>query len=403
VKNYVHKAYASEDFDAHVDLFLPRGDFLVQENFIGTGVGVEVLADRGEILVAFQHVRVHEPLMGGGSTYRKSAPLTPDLLDASRKFLNALDYTGVAMIEFIVNFATGDWVFVEINGRFWGSLPLALAAGADFPYYLYQLQVEGRREFPQDYKKGVYCRNWAKDLKWMAQNFRADRSDPTLATRPLSSVALEPLNILTFHEHSDTFVLDDPKPGFAELCQIVGNVASLAGDRMAVTALALPFVRQRRRDAARQAIARAKTVLFVCKGNICRSPFAQGYARAVWPRSAAVLSSGYYPEPDRASPPQAVNVAREFGVDLTAHRSTVLADETVRQADVILVFDEANRRTLLEHYPRARSKIHRLGVLAEQGPFEIRDPFGGSENGFRVVYERIKRCIDACGTRGAGE
>ena len=50
-----------------------------------------------------------------------------------------MDYTGVAMLEFRKNFDKNESVLIEINGRFWGSLPLAVAAGADFPYYLYQL------------------------------------------------------------------------------------------------------------------------------------------------------------------------------------------------------------------------------------------------------------------------
>src|SRR5690606_38589075 len=100
------------------------GGALVQENFTGSGVGVELLAYQGEVLVAFQHVRVHEPLEGGGSSYRRSAALHPQLLAASKALMKALDYTGVAMVEFKFNFNTGDWVFIEINGRFWGSLPL---------------------------------------------------------------------------------------------------------------------------------------------------------------------------------------------------------------------------------------------------------------------------------------
>ncbi|MFB3041919.1 MAG: ATP-grasp domain-containing protein, partial [Candidatus Poribacteria bacterium] len=142
----------SEALNTNLEILLEQGDVSVQENFIGMGVGVELLAAQGESLFAFQHVRVHEPIMGGGSSYRKSVALDSELLEASTKLLKALNYTGVAMVEFKVNFKTGAWVFIEINARFWGSLPLAVAAGADFPYYLYQLLVMGKRKFPQCYK-----------------------------------------------------------------------------------------------------------------------------------------------------------------------------------------------------------------------------------------------------------
>ena len=81
---------------------IARPPLLVQENFIGIGVGVEMLCREGEVLVAFQHERVHEPMSGGGSTYRKSVPLSPHLLDAARRLMRAMRYTGVGMVEFKV-------------------------------------------------------------------------------------------------------------------------------------------------------------------------------------------------------------------------------------------------------------------------------------------------------------
>ena len=83
---------------------------LVQEFVPGIGVGVEVLAARGEVLSAFQHRRVHEPLTGGGSSYRVSVSLDPQLLEAARALMEALGYTGVAMVEFRVDPRTGRWV-----------------------------------------------------------------------------------------------------------------------------------------------------------------------------------------------------------------------------------------------------------------------------------------------------
>src|SRR6185503_6339152 len=112
----------------------------------------------GQVLSAFQHARIHETTEWG-SSYRRSVAISPELLEASQRLMQAIRYTGVAMAEFIVNPKSGQWVFLEINGRFWGSLPLAVAAGADFPYYLYRLLVEDNRDLPTDYRLGVRCRN----------------------------------------------------------------------------------------------------------------------------------------------------------------------------------------------------------------------------------------------------
>jgi predicted ATP-grasp superfamily ATP-dependent carboligase len=223
-KRLVRKAYSWEDFDRYLAEMWSNGPVIIQENVLGAGVGVEMLVNAGKALMAFQHVRVHEPLQGGGSSYRKSVPVSSHLLDAARKLLQAVDYTGVAMVEFKVDAQTGDWALIEVNGRFWGSLPLALACGADFPLALFQLLVEGRTSFPQAYRVGLYCRSLTWDLRWQWNNLRADRSDPTLATRPLPTVVGETVyNVLTLRERSDTFTLDDPGPGLAEMQEVMGE------------------------------------------------------------------------------------------------------------------------------------------------------------------------------------
>ena len=226
-----HDLYARNDVKRiHDELELRQGAarmlargtrVIVQELFIGAGAGVELIANDGKVLVALEHVRVHEPLTGGASSYRKTVPLNPELYDAATKLMAALNYTGVAMVEFKINPQTGDWILIEINGRFWGSLPLALAAGADFPFHLYQMLVHQRTDFPTMYRSNVFCRNIYQDINWIAANVRADKSDLTLRTVPLHRVCGEVLNIFRLREHIDTFVLDDPMPGVVEIGRII--------------------------------------------------------------------------------------------------------------------------------------------------------------------------------------
>lgn len=226
----VRKAHSEGEFRRLLPQYLAHGPVAVQQNFIGCGTGVELLLDNGEPLLAFQHVREHEPLDGGQSAYRRSVAVEPHLLDAALRILRPLHYTGVAMVEFKVNPRTGDWIFVEVNARFWGSLPLSVAAGADFPLALFRFLTEGQREFPAGYRTGLYCRNLPLDLDWQIANLRADRRDPTLATKPLGAVARETLvNLLTLRERWDSLVIDDPAPGLAELRGLVQRaVARLA-------------------------------------------------------------------------------------------------------------------------------------------------------------------------------
>lgn len=223
------KAYTPQEFSTQMSDMLRLGPIAVQEFFVGEGVGVELLLHEGEPLLAFQHDRLHEPLHGGGSSYRKSVAVSPQLLNAALALLSAVRYTGLAMVEFRVNRQTGTWVLLEVNARLWGSLPLAVAAGADFPLALYQLLVEGRSRVQQRYREELYCRNLTWDLSWQLQNLRANRSDDTLNIRPRLKDLLDTLaHIIAVREHMDSFTLDDPWPLLAELAQIGRACAAYA-------------------------------------------------------------------------------------------------------------------------------------------------------------------------------
>lgn len=394
-RGIVRRVNNINELNHYLPMYFLNGEVLVQENFLGTGVGVELLADRGEILVAFQHVRIHEPLSeegglsGGGSSYRKSAPLNPILLEASRKIVAALNYRGVMMVEFKYNFDTDEYIFIEINGRFWGSLPLAIAAGVDFPYYLYQLLVEGKRQFPQGYNLEIYGRNIEFDLAWMRQNFKAK------LPVPLGKIIKEFLfNIITLRERFDTLVADDLRPGFLTLkykcCGMVKKFTSKMRSRF----YSLPIIRAMATRRTRLAFQKANNILFVCKGNICRSPFAMNYAKSIFPQSAIFFSVGLHPKEGRVCPPEAIVAAKEFGLDLSYHRSATITEKLLNQVDLIFIFDEDNYINFNRHYPYVRSKIFYLGWVLDRGPVEISDPYGGDLDKFRNAYRAIKEALD---------
>lgn len=358
----------------------------VQENFIGRGVGVEILAKDGELLTAFQHERVHEPLMGGGSSYRKSVALDPALLDGTRRLMRALGYTGVAMVEFKHSRRTGAWALMEINSRFWGSLPLSLAAGVDFPRYLYEMVCEGRTEFPKAYREGIYARNWAMDLYWLKANLKADRSNPALMTLPLGEVAREIFHLVTLRERSDTLVLDDPAPAFSEMRQLVSAWLTPRLNRT-------PLVRGEMRRRAERAIGSAHRVLFLCRGNICRSPFAEYALRLAAGDAVECASAGSYPVAGRRSPEAAIEAARRLGVELGPHQSRVMDREMAARADVILIFDREQQSTLEAWYPEALGKVHYLCALDPTGPLEIPDPYGRDAGVFLACYQRLQQLL----------
>jgi len=305
------------------------------------------------------------------------------------------------MVEFKVDPESGRWILIEVNGRFWGSLPLAIESGVDFPHALAELLVRGRTEFPRRYRVGLCSRNWRSDLVWLRKNWRADRTDPTLAALPLTHVLTETLwNLVTLKERSDTFTLDDPMPGLAEVAEMANEIARPFLTR-------IPFVRRRMRARALAALSGARRIVFVCKGNICRSPFAEHLAAAWWGAGREYVSAALLPLSERPAPPEAAEAARKRGVDLSAHRSRTLDAGLVESADLIFVFDAQNHDAVVERFPQAAQKVHFLGALAESGPLWITDPFGKGVGAFERAYELIWAAItpprraSAAGVRAA--
>ena len=235
-KHFVRTADTLDDAVAYLNYLAEQGaDALIQQRFVGEGVGVELLAKDGEVLVGIQHRRLHET-NGHGSTYRETTPIHDALRRASEQLVEALNYTGVAMIEFRIDPESGDWVLLEINGRFWGSLPLAVAAGADFPSYLFEMLVNGKTEFSQAFRIGVRSRNLTDDIRWMWRSLLgkgksfAEENENCLgwSVNPISNSQFvkDLFRGLLMFDHIDTFNWTDPAPAAFELRQILASVFS---------------------------------------------------------------------------------------------------------------------------------------------------------------------------------
>ncbi len=107
---------------------------LLQRRTFGEGVGVFLLRSAATTHLAFGHRRIREkPPSGGVSTYREATAPPTQLITRCERLLDALGYEGAAMIEFKHDQESGEFVLMEINGRLWGSLQLAIDAGLDFP------------------------------------------------------------------------------------------------------------------------------------------------------------------------------------------------------------------------------------------------------------------------------
>jgi protein-tyrosine-phosphatase len=142
---------------------------------------------------------------------------------------------------------------------------------------------------------------------------------------------------------------------------------------------------------ARQPPAR---VLVVCNGNMFRSPFAAAALRRVAGPRVQVESAGFL-GPGRATPRDALSAAAGRGVDLSAHRSQLITGPLVQWADLIVVMDAAQRRTLCDRFGCRERDILILGDLDPERITTrgIEDPVEQSVEVCRRVYARIERCV----------
>jgi predicted ATP-grasp superfamily ATP-dependent carboligase len=179
------------------------GELPIIQKFVpGTGLAISAVMRNGNPVCLIQYRRLREYPPGVGA-YCESMKESPDLVEQSVALLRAMEWEGVAMVEYRYDESSGSCWFMEVNGRFWGSLPLALHSGVEFPYVLYRSsfeEVECQRAKP-----GVRARTLAGDTKWLISVLRDGN---------MSCGRVVWDYVRAFHPATKYFVwtLDDPKP-----------------------------------------------------------------------------------------------------------------------------------------------------------------------------------------------
>lgn len=171
------------------------------------------------------------------------------------------------------------------------------------------------------------------------------------------------------------------------------------GQRTGSTYLRLRILDTMGIRSGRKVPANARSFVFVCFGNIMRSPMAELMFRRTLAEHGEygmdICSAGIHAQPGSEAHPRSQIAARELGLPLDYHRSKLLTPEMVAKADALFAMDFQNKAELLHLYPEARHKIFMLSAYAE-GRYrnrEIPDPYFGDQGEARRCYALLQTCV----------
>ncbi len=153
-----------------------------------------------------------------------------------------------------------------------------------------------------------------------------------------------------------------------------------------------------------------RSILFICKGNICRSPFADRFAKKIFGGSLrypiAVDSAGLDVKTPLPSPPNAIVAAGNFGVDLRNHRSKRFTVEMFGEFDMIVSMETRQYQALSRSSPNSCAKLFLLPFFEDQNRrpsgyerYNLADPYGKGLAEFNRCFQRIERCLDGMAKR----
>jgi predicted ATP-grasp superfamily ATP-dependent carboligase len=173
----------------------------------------------GQVVARFAHRRIREkPPSGGVSVYAESIATVPDLADRSEALLAGIGWRGVAMVEYKVDATSGTPYLMEINGRFWGSVQLAIDAGVDFPRLLAECALAGQPASIPAYRTGVHVRWWWGEVDHLLARLR--HSDAALSLPPGAPTRIAALRAFLGAclggDGDAVWRRDDPRPFLSE-------------------------------------------------------------------------------------------------------------------------------------------------------------------------------------------
>lgn len=139
-------------------------------------------------------------------------------------------------------------------------------------------------------------------------------------------------------------------------------------------------------------------VLFICTGNICRSPAAEGLLKDRLRQKGLtdwdVESAGTWTVDGRPATSHVVQLMAERKIDLTSHRSRGVDRQMIEQADLVLVMTQGHAEALRLEFPDQSEKIYLLSEMKDGRRYDIEDPYGGSLEEYLTCVDELEELIN---------
>jgi len=147
------------------------------------------------------------------------------------------------------------------------------------------------------------------------------------------------------------------------------------------------------------------SILFICKGNICRSPFAEHMGSKILKEKGIdhikCYSAGLVVGNSVSPPKEAILAAQNFGIDLKGHKSKRVESDIVQKGSIIFTMEMKDFNSFRDKFPYLKEKLFLLPLFKKDSDhsrdsflrYNITDPYGKDFNSFINCYQRIKECL----------